>query len=160
MKTSPDWDLIFKYLPDGEKDKVAVLRVMECANGVMQHAFRGKQIFAYSLYETRRAMKFSMSSMKTLEIPLRNETISFEPETQVILRKARDLYISGFKNGNDEDLAEFYRMSAATVRALGEERLVKANEVLKENIDAIPDQALDWGLDYLRQFLPDEHLCN
>ena len=148
-----DWNTIFSNLSDTEKDKIAILRVMECANGVMQHAFRGKQIFAYSLYETRRAMKFSMSSMKTLQIPLKNETISFEPETQEILREARNLYVSGFKNGNDADLAEFYRMSAATVRVLGWDRLVTANKVLKENIDDIPSQALDWGLDYLKQLL-------
>ena len=45
-----DWNTIFSNLSDTEKDKIAILRVMECANGVMQHAFRGKQIFAYSLY--------------------------------------------------------------------------------------------------------------
>ena len=155
-----NWTDIFSSLSDSEKDKIAILRVMECANGVIQHAYRGKQIFAYSLYETRRAMKFSMSCMKNLEIPLKSETISFEPETQTILREARELYISGFKNGNDEDLAEFYRMSAATVRVLGEQRLVAANERLKQDIDAIPSQALDWGLDYLKQFLHHEHICN
>ena len=33
------WDLIFQNLSDSEKDKIAVLRVMECANGVIQHAY-------------------------------------------------------------------------------------------------------------------------
>ena len=42
-----DWKTIFNSLSDGEKDKVAVLRVMECANGVMQHAHRwSRQKFA------------------------------------------------------------------------------------------------------------------
>ena len=47
-------------------------------------------------------MKFSMSCMKTLEIPLKDETITFAPETQVLLREARQLYVDGVKNGNDE----------------------------------------------------------
>lgn len=148
-----DWDLIFQNLSDSEKDKIAVLRVMECANGVVQYAFRDNAPYALSLDETRKAMKFSMSCMKNLSIPLKEETITFEPETEKILRKARDLYISGFKKGNDADLEEFYRMSASTVIVLGEERLVKAKELLEKNIDDIPPHALMWGVDYLKKFL-------
>ena len=148
-----DWTTIFNNLSDEEKDKVAVLRVMECANGVIQYAYRDGKDYALSIEDTRKAMKFSMSCMKKLEIPFKNETISFNPETQKILREARDLYISGFKNGNDEDLEEFFRMSASTVRALGREQLVKAKQILEKNIDDIPPTALDWGVTYLEQFL-------
>jgi hypothetical protein len=149
-----DWDLIFKNLSDSEKDKIAVLRVMECANGVVQYAFRDNAPYALSLEETRKAMKFSMSCMKNMSIPLKDGTITFESETEKILRKARDLYISGFKKGNSEDLDEFYKMSASTVVALGEERLVTAKELLEKNIDDIPPHALMWGVDYLKKFLP------
>jgi len=155
-----DWYSIFNNLSEEEKNKVAILRVMECANGVMQHAYRDNKIFAYSIYETRKAMRFSMSCMKNLEIPLVDEIISFEPETEIILREARELYISGFKKGNDDDLAEFYRMSSATVRVLGEERIVKAKDILAKNITDIPLQALDWGVDYLKQLLHYEYLRN
>ena len=148
-----DWNTIFAKLPEKEKDKVAILRVMECANGVMQHAYREKQIFAYSIYETRKAMKFSMSCMKNMAIPLKEETITFEPETEKLLREVRELYISGFKNGNDEDLDEFMRVSAACIRALGQNRIVKAKEILAQNTSDIPLQALDWGVRYISQFL-------
>ena len=147
-----DWKTIFNSLSDGEKDKVAVLRVMECANGVMQHAYREGQIFAYSTYETRKAMKFSMSCMKNMSIPLREETITFEPDTETLLREVRDLYISGFKNGNDEDLEEFMIVSGACIRALGRERIVKAKDILAQNTTDIPLQALDWGVRYINQF--------
>ena len=147
-----DWNTIFNNLSDSEKDKVAVLRVMECANGVMQHAYRGKQIFAYSTYETRKAMKFSMSCMKRMEIPLKEETISFEPETEKLLREVRELYISGFKNGNDDDFNEFMIVSGACIRALGQDRIVKAKDILAQNITDIPLQALDWGVRYINQF--------
>ena len=147
-----DWKTIFNSLSDGEKDKVAVLRVMECANGVMQHAYREGQIFAYSTYETRKAMKFSMSCMKNMSIPLKEETITFEPETEKLLREVRELYISGFKNGNDEDLEEFMIVSGACIRALGRERIVKAKDILAQNTTDIPLQALDWGVRYINQF--------
>ena len=147
-----DWKTIFNSLSDGEKDKVAVLRVMECANGVMQHAYREGQIFAYSTYETRKAMKFSMSCMKNMSIPLREETITFEPDTETLLREVRELYISGFKNGNDEDLEEFMIVSGACIRALGKERIVKAKDILAQNATDIPLQALDWGVRYINQF--------
>ena len=147
-----NWKTIFNSLSDGEKDKVAVLRVMECANGVMQHAYREGQIFAYSTYETRKAMKFSMSCMKNMSIPLREETITFEPDTETLLREVRELYISGFKNGNDEDLEEFMIVSGACIRALGKDRIVKAKDILAENISDIPLQALDWGVRYINQF--------
>ena len=147
-----DWNTIFNNLSDAEKDKVAVLRVMECANGVMQHAYREGQIFAYSTYETRKAMKFSMSCMKNMSIPLREETITFEPDTETLLREVRDLYISGFKNGNDEDLEEFMIVSGACIRALGKDRIVKAKDILAQNTTDIPLQALDWGVRYINHF--------
>ena len=147
-----NWNQIFENLSDTEKDKVAVLRVMECANGVMQHAYREKQIFAYSTYETRKAMKFSMSCMKRMEIPLKEETIAFEPETEKLLREVRDLYISGFKNGNEEDFKEFMVVSGACIRALGKERIVTAKDILAQNTTDIPLQALDWGVRYINQF--------
>ena len=147
-----DWSTIFNNLSDDEKDKVAVLRVMECANGVMQHAYREKQIFAYSTYETRKAMKFSMSCMKNLAIPLKDETITFEPETQELLREARNYYISGVKNGSDEDFAEFMKISEATAVAVGIERIMNGAKILKENVDDIPADKLHWGVAYLMQF--------
>ena len=85
---SKDWKAIYRDLPDEEKEKIAILRVMECSNGVIQHAFRDKIDWRVSIEETRRAMKFSMSCMKTLEIPLKDETITFAPETQVLLRES------------------------------------------------------------------------
>ena len=147
-----DWKTIFNSLSDSEKDKVAVLRVMECANGVMQHAYREGQIFAYSTYETRKAMKFSMSCMKNMSIPLKEETITFEPETEKLLREVRELYISGFKNGNEEDFKEFMIVSSACIRSLGKERIVKAKDILAQNTTDIPLQALDWGVRYINQF--------
>ena len=147
-----DWDTVFNNLPDSEKDKVAILRVMECANGVIQYAFRDGMDYALPIEETRKAMKFSMSCMKNMAIPLKEETITFEPETEQVMRDSRDLYISGFKNGNQDDLEEFMVLSSACIRALGKERIVKAKDILAQNISDIPPQALEWGVGYINQF--------
>ena len=148
-----NWDELFGNLPDDEKDKVALLRVMECANGYIQYAFRDEKSYALSLDDTRKAMKFSMSCMKTMTIPLKEETITFQPETQKLCKEVRELYISGFKNGNEEDYEEFMNASGATVNAVGKERILQAKEILAQNITDIPPHALDWGVHYLMQFL-------
>jgi hypothetical protein len=44
------------------------------------------------------------------------------------------------------------RSSGACIRALGQERIVKAKDILAQNITDIPLQALDWGVRYINQF--------
>ena len=147
-----NWDEVFDSLSDGEKNKIALLRVIECSNGVVQYAYRDKQIYALSPYETRRAMKFSMGCMKTMSIPLKVNTITFEEETADILREVRELYVSGFKNGNDEDMQEFLKASKANLNAVGPKRILEAKQIVSDEVDAIPDVALDWGLQYIFGF--------
>lgn len=148
-----NWNSLFENLSDSEKDKIALLRVMECANGCIQYAYRDEKPYALSLEDTRKAMKFSMGCMKTMSIPLKEDTIKFEPETEELCRKVRKLYISGFKNGNDEDYDEFMCASSATANAVGIDRILWAKEKLSQNIDDIPTVALEWGVQYLMQFL-------
>ena len=112
-----NWKEIYGNLPSEELDKIAILRVMECTNGVIQYAFRDNAEYALSVEETRRAMKFSMGCIKRMEIPLKEETITFAPETEELMRQARDLYVSGVKMGSDEDFEEFMRISEATAQA-------------------------------------------
>jgi hypothetical protein len=40
MGTMIDWNTRFQALPDAEKDKIALLRVIECSNGIIQYKFR------------------------------------------------------------------------------------------------------------------------
>jgi hypothetical protein len=48
-----DWDFIFQALPDEEQDKLALLRLIECSNGCIQHSFRNGDVDALSPEETR-----------------------------------------------------------------------------------------------------------
>ena len=148
-----NWKELYNNLPNEELDKIAILRVMECTNGIIQYAFRDGEDYALSIDDTRRAMKFSMSCMKRMQIPLKEETITFAPETEELMREARDFYVRGFKQGDSEAMVEFYAISKASARACGLERLTEARYILERNVDAIPSYTLDWGLDYLKQFL-------
>ena len=148
-----DWKKLYSDLPVEELDKIALLRVMECTNGIIQYAFRDGEDYALPLEETRRSMKFSMGCIKRMEIPLKEETIVFAPETQELMRQARDFYVRGMKQGDDKAYAEFMKISAASAQACGKGRILKAKEVLSKNVDAIPAQSYDWGVSYLMQFL-------
>lgn len=148
-----DWKQIYSSLPDEELDKIAVLRVMECTNGIIQYAYRDGASYKLSIEDTRRAMKFSMGCMKRMRIPLKDETITFAPETQELMHEARDLYVRGIKQGDGEARAEFMEVSKATAQACGLNRIVKGMKTLEENIDDIPPETLKWGVEYLMQFL-------
>ena len=50
---------------------------------IIQYAHRDDASYKLPIEETRRAMKFSMSSIKNLAIPLKKfETVTFAPETE------------------------------------------------------------------------------
>ena len=56
MGTMIDWDARFQALPDSEKDKIALLRLVECSNGIIQHKFRDEDEDALSVEETRNSL--------------------------------------------------------------------------------------------------------
>lgn len=148
-----DWDALFNQLPSEELDKVALLRIIECSNGVIQYSYRDSQPWALSLEDTRKAMKYSMGCMKTMSIPLKNETIVFAPETQELLKQVREIYISGAKNNVEEDWIEFLRASKANLLAAGKDRIIKAKQIAIEQIDAITEECIEWGFNYILSFV-------
>ena len=148
-----DWKKLYSALPEEELDKIAILRVMECTNGIIQYAHRDDADYKLPIEETRKAMKFSMSSIKNMQIPLRDETITFAPETEDLMRQARDLYIKGAKQGDDEAYEEFMTISRVTAQVVGKERIFKACDILEEHVDAFPKGCMIWGVEYLMQFL-------
>ena len=153
-RQSPNWDAYFKSLNDEQLNKVAVLRVMECTNGVIQYAFRDNESYALDADMTRAAMQFSVGSIKRMAIEFEDQTITFEPDLEEKLREIRELYIRGAKRGDDEAYREFLRVSRASAIACGEERLKWAVKFLEDRVPHIlPPHALKWGYAYLAQFL-------
>ena len=65
-----NWEAEFSSLSPQELDKLALLRIIECSNGVVQHLFRANDERALPVEQTREIMNFSMGCMKHMEIPL------------------------------------------------------------------------------------------
>lgn len=148
-----NWFSAFSALPPTELDKLAVLRVIECTNGVIQNLFREGHADALSVDETREAMKFSMSCIKNMAIPLGDEIITFNDETAVLFQEIRRLYISGAKNNNSADWSEFLVASEANLKAIGPERIAIAKQKIFYDIYELPPHSLDWGVDYIMGFI-------
>lgn len=148
-----DWKTRIENLPEEEKHKLAVVRVMECTNGIIQYAHRDNAPYKLSIEDTRRAMKFSMGCIKRMEIPMGDKTITFASDTTELFNEVRALYMSGAKQGNDEDYAEFMRASGIMINVLGRERILKARDALAEHITEIAPEKLNWGVEYMFQFI-------
>jgi len=148
-----NWFEFFDSLSETEKDKIALLRVVECTNGVIQYAHRDGAPHALPIEQTREAMKYSMGAMKRMTVPLKSGDVTFSEEVETVLRKVRELYISGVKNGNQEDFREFMTVSEATVKVCGLDRLIAARQKVEKEVDNVISEHANWGFQYLIQFL-------
>jgi hypothetical protein len=146
-----DWQKTFETLTEEQKNKLAILRVMECSNGLIQYAYRDQANHALSIEDTRRAMKFSMGCIKKMEIPLGETTITFGDDLKEIFGEIRDLYQSGKTNQKDFD--EFMRISIIMYNVLGKERIQEAQKVLSQHITEIAPEHLQWGANYIINFI-------
>ena len=116
------WIKIWYSQTEEVLDATALIRAIECTNGCIQHAFRDGDKRALSLEETRECMKLSMGTIKNKVLPLPDGTeISLPKECHGIMNTARELYISGFKKGNEEALEEFFALSKAHFEVIGRE---------------------------------------
>ena len=148
-----DWTEVFDRVTNEELNKLAVLRIIETTNGIIQYMFRDKADDALTIEETREAMGFSMSSIKRMRIVLENEVIEFSDDTKRIMGDVRDLYLRGMKRGDDEAYAEFLVASLACLKACGLDRLEAAKDKLFANCYAMPAYSWQYGMDYCRNFI-------
>ena len=151
-----EWKQKFEALSEEELEKLAILRVMECTNGVIQYAWRDNASYKLPIEETRRAMQFSMGCIKRMEIPLGEETLTFGDDTKELFNEVRRLYMSGAKNGNEEDYTKFLVVSAIMINVLGKDRILKAKDKLAQHITEIAPENLNWGVEYMFQSIPKE----
>ena len=127
------WKVIWESQTEEVLDATALIRALECTNGCVQHAFRGESENALSVEETRECMKLSMGTIKNKVLPLSTGGELVLPEScHSIMETARDLYIRGFKQNDDEALEEFYALSKAHFEVLGKERIDEKFRFLDE----------------------------
>lgn len=154
LTTKTNWAEFYSSCTEDELGGIALLRVIECSNGCIQHLFRANDPRALCIEKTRETMKFSMGLMKEMSFSLGDQTYSFSPNTEKHLREIRELYVRGFKNKDDEALEEFYQSSYACIRALGNDRIIEAgNKVRKYLSDVFPEHTVTWGENYLQNLI-------
>lgn len=149
-----DWNRFYQSLNEDNLQAIALLRVIECTNGCIQHAFRDRDPKALPVEQTREAMKYSMAAMKNQAFTIGEKTYCFEREVAQGLKEARELYIRAFKQGDESAMDEFFDCSIACAKTLGEHRIKQAAQTVREHLENVfPGQTVDWGEAYLLRLL-------
>jgi len=133
------WKDIWSSQSEEVLDATALIRVVECTNGCVQHAFRDEDERALSVEQTRECMKLSMGTIKNKVLPLpdgRTKVILPE-ECHEIMNTARDLYVRGFKQGDEEALEEFFALSKAHFQVLGRQLIDEKFRFFAEHFEDV-----------------------
>jgi hypothetical protein len=151
-----NWAEFFGVLSEDQLQAVALLRVVECTNGCIQHTYRSQHPKALSIEQTRKAMKYSMAAMKDLSFKVGDTEYSFSGEIADGMRKARELYVRAFKQGDEAAMDEFMDCSIACAQTLGETRIREAGVKVRGSLgDYFPEHTVAWGESYLLRLLED-----
>ena len=133
------WKDIWSSQSQEVLDATALIRVVECTNGCIQHAFRDGDERALSVEQSRECMKLSMGTIKNKVLPLpdgRTKVILPE-ECHEIMNTARDLYVRGFKQGDEEALDEFFALSKAHFQVLGRQLIDEKFRFFAEHFEDV-----------------------
>ena len=132
------WKKIWESQTEEVLNATALIRVLECTNGCVQYAFRDGAENALSVEQSRECMKLSMGTIKNKVLPLPDGTSLFLPKScHSLMDDARDLYIRGFKQGDDDALEEFYSLSKSHFQVLGKKNIDEKFEFLTNNFENI-----------------------
>jgi len=132
------WLDIWKSQTEEVLDATALIRVIECTNGCVQYAFRRKDENALSIEQTRECMKISMGTIKNKMLPLPDGTEVVLPKAcHGIMKEARDLYIRGYKQGDDEAMDEFFALSKAHFKVLGRQIIDEKFRFFSEHFEDV-----------------------
>ena len=112
---------------------------MECTNGCVQHAFRDGDERALSVEQSRECMKLSMGTIKNkvLSLPDGRTKVILPEECHEIMNTARDLYVRGFKQGDEEALEEFFALSKAHFQVLGRQLIDEKFRFFAEHFEDV-----------------------
>ena len=133
------WRDIWRSQSQEVLDATALIRVVECTNGCVQHAFRDGDERALSVEQSRECMKLSMGTIKNKVLPLPDgrAKMILPEECHEIMNEARDLYVRGFKQGDEEALDEFFALSKAHFQVLGRELIDEKFRFFAEHFEDV-----------------------
>ena len=133
------WKDIWSSQSEEVLDATALIRVVECTNGCVQHAFRDGDERALSVEQSRECMKLSMGTIKNkvLSLPDGRTKVILPEECHEIMNTARDLYVRGFKQGDEEALDEFFALSKAHFQVLGRQLIDEKFRFFAEHFEDV-----------------------
>ena len=133
------WKDIWSSQSQEVLDATALIRVVECTNGCVQHAFRDGDERALSVEQSRECMKLSMGTIKNkvLSLPDGRTKVILPEECHEIMNTARDLYVRGFKQGDEEALEEFFALSKAHFQVLGRQLIDEKFKFFAEHFEDV-----------------------
>ncbi len=133
------WKDIWSSQSQEVLDATALIRVVECTNGCVQHAFRDGDERALSVEQSRECMKLSMGTIKNkvLSLPDGRTKVILPEECHEIMNTARDLYVRGFKQGDEEALEEFFALSKAHFQVLGRQLIDEKFRFFAEHFEDV-----------------------
>ena len=130
------WKKIWESQTEEVLDVSALIRVIECTNGCVQHAFRDGAENALPVEQSRKCMQLSMGTIKNKVLPLPDGTkIVIPKNTHSIIHNARDLYIRGFKQSDQDAMEEFLALSKSHFQVLGREIIDEKFKFLTEHFE-------------------------
>lgn len=147
-----NWEREFNKLDSEELDNIAMLRLIECTNGVIQYSHRDKEDWALPIEQVREAMQYSMGAIKKMQIDLKERSVTFSPEATKLFGAIRDLYIQGVKFGKEDQFERFLVASRTNLKVCGKERILQMTNTIREEVPGVIGERVDWGLNYIWKF--------
>ena len=145
------WYGIWSSQTEDVLEVTALVRAIECTNGCIQWAFRDEDDRSLPIEKTREAMKLSMGVMKNKVLPFPDGGKFIIPEDVVpLMDKSRDIYIRGFKQGDEDAYQEFMALSKSHFVVMGKERMDRNFQKVKDHfIDVFSDYWIEMGRGYV-----------
>ena len=144
------WYKIWSECSPEVLESTALIRVMECSNGCVQHGYRYDSPNKLSIEQTRQCMKVSMGAIKSKRLPLPTGEIIEMPEDAIApMEEARRLY-QKMKTKDVDAFDEFFALSTAHFHVLGKELIDRQFAFFREHFtDVFTEYWIDRGEEYI-----------
>jgi hypothetical protein len=138
-----------------ELDKLAILRVLEVANGCTQWGFRRQDEQCLSVEQTRECMRKVIGFIQAKKIDLPSgESIHFTPSIEQLIEEGRGLYQEAFKKNIADQEKEYYAYSTAQFLVYGCQRLNTAIQLVGQEFESLfTTYYIEKGRNYIAPYM-------
>ena len=138
-----------------ERDRLALLRVLEVTNGCTQWAFRRGADEALPAEDTRECMRRVIGFIRERRIDLPSgPSLRFGPAMVALMEEVGELYQRAFKHNDRAACREFHAASTAQFLLCGRQRLLAAQELAQREFRPLfGDHFLARGRHYIGRYL-------